>query len=323
MNRILERSYKNGCCERVEQWLIDTDAEVKTLPKAPPGSSAVSAESGITFYTNTSGEWPTDPSKYASAEGGSGGGGGVSSWNDLTDKPFGEVTTYGDTLTWDGNTEGLEVNTEVDVWPVYKVSEAVPTLEELSQGGTVKALANGQVSEIQFTTGEQKEDIIILKDSDAEITGVCILSDGIYFGKLVDPSYNITITSLTINGYESLEVTEVKTIDPKYLPAGTGGGETFEVEFIQDSNTGNMICSKTLDEILTAIETRKNIYAFLNAGANLGTELFFNFTLSSWSKEQNIVGFSYIGDFFGYCIMEIAVGEGSVTLSTKGITVTE
>jgi hypothetical protein len=56
------------------------------------------------------------------------GGAGVSSWNDLKDKPFGETTIIGETLYWDGNLEGrptLEYQaSNFFVW----ISEATPSL---------------------------------------------------------------------------------------------------------------------------------------------------------------------------------------------------
>lgn len=55
--KLIERFYKNGSCKRAEYWLIDTDAEVTDLPAAPPGSYAISAESGKKFYVKTNGEW--------------------------------------------------------------------------------------------------------------------------------------------------------------------------------------------------------------------------------------------------------------------------
>lgn len=71
MVKIIDRNYQSGCCERVERWLVDTDAEVKDLPKAPPGSSAISAESGRTFYADTSGSWANSGSSSGSGGGGS------------------------------------------------------------------------------------------------------------------------------------------------------------------------------------------------------------------------------------------------------------
>ena len=57
------------------------------------------------------------------------GSGGVSSWNDLTDKPFGDLPTGGDTLYFDGNRDGLEFVT----WQ-YKISDVVVTPEDLVNG---------------------------------------------------------------------------------------------------------------------------------------------------------------------------------------------
>ena len=55
MIKLIDTHYKAALAERAEEWLIDTDAEVKDLPPAPPGSYAISAETGATFYVNTSG----------------------------------------------------------------------------------------------------------------------------------------------------------------------------------------------------------------------------------------------------------------------------
>lgn len=57
MIKLIDRQYKTGSAERIEEWLIDTDAEVKDLPNAPAGSFAISAESGKTFYCGTDGSW--------------------------------------------------------------------------------------------------------------------------------------------------------------------------------------------------------------------------------------------------------------------------
>jgi hypothetical protein len=60
----------------------------------------------------------------------SGAGGGAVHWNDIEDRPFGEMPTGGDTLYWDGNTEGLlEVNGGYTKW--YKVSNIVLTEGEI------------------------------------------------------------------------------------------------------------------------------------------------------------------------------------------------
>lgn len=73
--KLIERYYKTELGHSIEEYLIDTDAELASLPKAPVGSYAISVESGKKFFINSSGEWP-DPSKYVGGGGGSTGGGG-------------------------------------------------------------------------------------------------------------------------------------------------------------------------------------------------------------------------------------------------------
>lgn len=60
MVKLIDTHYKSACCHRAEEWLIDTDAEVKDLPKAPPGSYAISAETGKKFHVKVNGEWTND-----------------------------------------------------------------------------------------------------------------------------------------------------------------------------------------------------------------------------------------------------------------------
>lgn len=57
MIKLIDTHYKAASAETIEEWLIDTDAEVKDLPKAPAGSYAISAETGAKFFVKTSGEW--------------------------------------------------------------------------------------------------------------------------------------------------------------------------------------------------------------------------------------------------------------------------
>lgn len=57
MFTLIETYYKTAAGHNIEEYLIDTDAEVADLPNAPAGSFAVSAETGTVFYANSSGEW--------------------------------------------------------------------------------------------------------------------------------------------------------------------------------------------------------------------------------------------------------------------------
>ena len=75
------------------------------------------------------------------------GGGGNATWAGLPDKPV--VMAGGDTLTWDGNTEGKVSPME----GAYKVSNAVPTLNDFSNG----LIAIVQGAEVKVTASEVGE----------------------------------------------------------------------------------------------------------------------------------------------------------------------
>lgn len=123
------------------------------------------------------------------------GSGGVSSWNDLTDKPV--VMEGGDTLTWDGNTEGREVA----FGTFYKVSDAIPTAEDFVNGGSLVVSVGESFG---FTSGDLLDDsglllgpedtFVVVTAEGAEVVGA---SSGIYFFA-IDSGY---VTSLTIPGY--------------------------------------------------------------------------------------------------------------------------
>lgn len=71
---------------------------------------------------------------------------GVTSWNDLEDKPFGEIPVSGsggDTVTWDGTIgpEDLTYNTSEMSVGLHKVSDSTPTIEEL-QASEVSCIIN-------------------------------------------------------------------------------------------------------------------------------------------------------------------------------------
>ena len=152
---------------------------------------------------------------------------GVTSWNDLEDKPFGEIP--GDTLTWDGNTDGMvSFVDEYEDETFYKMSDSLPTEEELEVSVT-KAYVNG---EIQTYEGEENvvapnEPNISIVDVDGNDCVIVILESGVrgatepgvYFRKHTDDSY---IQSLTIPGYTGFTTT--KKIDSKYLPDNISGG---------------------------------------------------------------------------------------------------
>lgn len=145
-----------------------------------------------------------------------------------------ERTVMGDTLTWDGNTEGLYCIMDGSV---CCVSDIIPTMEELQNGGTITINENGESITAPFT-GENVIDanlvglgtdlIIIGADNCSALiaTKDCATATndtetieigkaGVYFE--YDLSNGMWCESLTINGYNGFPRTEIVTIDPKYI----------------------------------------------------------------------------------------------------------
>lgn len=150
---------------------------------------------------------------------------------------FGEMPTIigGDTLTWDGNTDGLHsvnTNPENETY-YYKISDATPTETELAAGTIVMSAGNSGSSAILVAQDEGAligtEGIYIVIPYDnysfplgSDLT-VVFAKKGIYTCILSNGNY---MASLTIPGYTGFETksTKIVTIDPKYLPEGYGSG---------------------------------------------------------------------------------------------------
>ena len=146
--------------------------------------------------------------------------------------------TGDDTLTWDGNTEGLYNLQET----VYHISDMVPTSEDLKNGGTIKFIENGEPVIYPFAfenVASLGPDIVILLDGlitivfkpnttySETIEGVAFSvtfeKSGIYFAKDGEENY---VNSLAINDY--------RTIKEKYLPKQSWNNlndKPFEAEF--------------------------------------------------------------------------------------------
>lgn len=137
---------------------------------------------------------------------------------------FGKTEGYGDTLTWDGNTEGL-TTVEIDGTYWYKVSDATPNVDYFRDGtycsslgdvGTLKskyvddAIAEGTVSDewsaiIDGLLVVYKPNTSVM-DNNIEESGVYILKDSMY------------LSLLTLTGYEGFKTTVIKPISVEYLP---------------------------------------------------------------------------------------------------------
>lgn len=170
---------------------------------------------------------------------------GASSWNDLKDKPFYEEVTEvgGDTLTWDGNTEGLVNANNV----FYKVSDALPNESDFSNRYII-VTSEGET--IEVTKEEYGEDFaiaapgilmgmnfIVVYEAGTESGEMTFPETGLYVYN-DDESY---LASLTIPGYTGFvsKQTVVKPIETKYLPEHLQFGEVTENEPLEISWNGN------------------------------------------------------------------------------------
>lgn len=141
------------------------------------------------------------------------------SFEDSFDKYFQKktaITKTSDTITWDGNTMGLSnIGNQF-----FKVSDDVPTLADLQNGGTITMTVDGGTDTVDFTS----DDIEISQDGQLILVRDCIhvlpsqleiYPAGIYFIKI----NNQYISSFTVNDYKF--VVDKKTeeiIKAEHLP---------------------------------------------------------------------------------------------------------
>lgn len=152
---------------------------------------------------------------------------------------FGEMPTGGDTMAWDGNTEGLpviSVELEGEMTEIlYKISDAIPSASDLTNGMRFRIKREDNVVQetempkegfIYFDNGNiASEGLIVVAQANVEFEpygdGVVIIppETGIY---VINPMvFGLFLTAITIPGYTGFP--SVKKIDQKYLPDGFGG----------------------------------------------------------------------------------------------------
>lgn len=140
------------------------------------------------------------------------------SWNDLTDKPFYDATTY---FEWDGNTEGMSHVLYVGDTHVYKVSDTPLTKDELvGTNVVVKQLGNDEEMVVTVT-----EDVIVTDENNGYIHNVCdsflsVVEDTTTSLGLNLPRGLWCFSPETTNGMyiAKLSKGEVKTLDIKFIP---------------------------------------------------------------------------------------------------------
>lgn len=132
----------------------------------------------------------------------------------------GEVTTYSDTLTWDGNTDGLEAYGGM----YYKISNIAPSVAELQTGNVSCASPDGYVN---YNTNDAEEidgaincgeGCVLIVLEDTQVEGMTV-TKGTYFISMSGAGY---ASSLTIPGQNIFPTTTTKKLTAEYL-------EPFEV----------------------------------------------------------------------------------------------
>ena len=163
--------------------------------------------------------------------------GGVSSWNDLTDKPFYKESNQ-TVIEWDGNTDDMLCVADM----FYLVSDEVLIDETIKNG--VLTISDGTVSKMSdFWATLEKHGMvtndyvmapegaaIFIRKPGISIQGIPFEQAGVYFDK-TDNVYAESFVSRT-------ETT--KTIDPEFLPEGYPYKESNQTVIEWDGNVGDL-----------------------------------------------------------------------------------
>ena len=155
--------------------------------------------------------------------------GGASSWNDLTDKPFGEEKAF-EPIVWDGNTEGLE-SYDLEGTICFKIADYIPiTSVEQIDSMVLKTYNDGTIREVTASASEIAE--IAEFGSNFFAIGGYLFGDG---DPIAFPSSGIWLDTARLAGLSLNPATTIKPLDEKYLPILTSpSGKKFKLS-VDDS----------------------------------------------------------------------------------------
>lgn len=151
-------------------------------------------------------------------------------WGQPEGYPYKEIE-ISDTLTWDGNTDGL---VQVKDARLYKVSDAVPILNDFSNGVSIiiTNISDLTQKEAQIPADvivESTPGVVMIGEGDGGIfissegvgtdigNGLIFDEPGTYLAKIQGKF----VSSLTIPGYTGFTKTEVHPMAPEFLPQAT------------------------------------------------------------------------------------------------------
>ena len=149
------------------------------------------------------------------------------SWDNIEDKPFGEVTVMGDTLTWDGKRDG-SYDLFIPYMEYFFISDISISQEELFAGEFKSVLSTGEVFEYKYTQqdlyGEPTKSYEYYKNGVAIITNdapeLHDTKPGVYFyyAEIDSKGRECYVTSFTYKDHNVFPTIATKQIDEKYLP---------------------------------------------------------------------------------------------------------
>lgn len=218
------------------------------------------------------------------------GTGGVSSWNDLTDKPFGEEIKTVNEFTVDRTQTYEEFNFGGTSYPTMfsKVSDEVYTVEGDNREAILHCCyySDGEITQEYdwnawcYDRGDGSIDIEYSNTTHAKIITAPyewngeIASTGVYLRNT--PTQ--TITSVKANFVSKT----IKKIDEKYLPDSAGGGIVI-VHLTEDMFGGTYHIDKTGEEIVTLF--KNGVLPILMFGDEFG-EIFH---LATTNEDNSVV----------------------------------
>lgn len=189
--------------------------------------------------------------------------------------PWDEVgieTTYGDTLTWDGNTDGLEC---VDDF-LYKISDLTPTDEILANGMTLNVegesipVSTEEIQECSSAFGCVTYGMMIFVITEENFS--CTIDDS----TLTFPETGIyvqpVVQSVTILNYNGFEKTEITPLPNKYLDfIETVGGDTLTWDGNTNGLESVMDFYYKISDVVPPINENTSYTVTFSSGKNLGT----------------------------------------------------
>lgn len=178
------------------------------------------------------------------------GGSGVTSWNDLTDKPFGEMPPIFD-ISWDGDMTGHDVLSIAENQYVVKVSDEVFTKEQLLNSTTYCSYGDEET----FT----EEDIYVKNEVGFISIGhvLIVFSAETLIGAMGLPEGSVSngVWFLILTGKAPYYVerfiasSTIKTIDNKYLDL-EGFAKTEDLSAVAISGSWNDLTDKPFSETI-------------------------------------------------------------------------